>query len=89
MKGNRDAKDSAILERNSKRLNHEAADVLGYQSHNIPEHDDEAPLKIDFSKGVRGLHYIAPDDEGWAPAKPGSDKRKSAGGTESSVHQKT
>jgi len=28
---------------------------------NVPEQDDELPAEIDFSKGVRGLHYITPD----------------------------
>lgn len=31
-------------------------------------HDDSMPAEIDFSKGVRGLHYIPPDAKVFVPA---------------------
>jgi hypothetical protein len=34
---------------------------------NIPDQDGEMPAEIDFSKGVRGLHYIATDTKVLVP----------------------
>jgi hypothetical protein len=30
--------------------------------------DDDMPVEIDFSKGVRGLHHIPPDAKVFVPA---------------------
>jgi len=41
--------------------------------------DDDLPSEIDFSKGVRGLHYIPPDAKVFLPDRETAKRNRSDG----------